>query len=161
MNDYLKSDESGPHPTHEQSELAELMLETFPRMVAQISCALRRKSPVQNPSQFHLLRRLRESRCTMHELADAGKVRMPTVSRTVDAMVEHKWVERQSDPDDRRMVWVVITELGRDVLRETEAIAEEQVVNLLGSLSPDAREALARAMPALHAAVVQHDKELK
>jgi DNA-binding MarR family transcriptional regulator len=150
-----------PEPAHDQRELAHLMLETFPRVVAQISCALRRSSPVQNPSQFHLLRRLRDGAASMHELAESAKVRMPTVSRTVDAMCEHGWVTRERDSADKRLVHVTITPEGHNVLDETEAIAQKHALTLLQSLSPEALEALSLGMPALHAAVVHNDKELE
>jgi DNA-binding MarR family transcriptional regulator len=148
-------------PVGNRRELAHLMLETFPRIVAQISCVMRRSSPVQNPSQFHLLRRLRNGVATMHELAEASNVRMPTVSRTIDAMSEHGWVARERDPEDRRVVHVKIRLEGRDVLNETEAIAERHALTLLQSLPGETLDALSVAMPALYAAVVQSDKELQ
>ena len=150
-----------PEPVHDEQGLAHLMLETFPRMVAQISCVLRRTSPVQNPSQFHLLRRLRDGAATMHELAESANVRMPTVSRTVDVMSEHGWVSRERDTADKRIVRVTVTAEGKDVLNRTEAIAQQHALTLLRSLSPEVLDALSIGLPALHAAIVQNDKEFE
>jgi DNA-binding MarR family transcriptional regulator len=49
-------------------------------------------------------------------LADLEGLAQPTVTIMVKRLEEHGWVQRSSDPDDKRVVLVSITDAGREAL---------------------------------------------
>ena len=130
-------------------ETAELLLETMPRVMGYVGCELRRNSPVNNPVHFRLLRTLRGSPHSMHELADLQSVRMPTMSRTVSSLEKRGWVARVRSDQDRRTVRVEITDAGRDALEEVERIATARALSLLDAMDQDVRNCLAVGLQAL------------
>ncbi|WP_250031106.1 MarR family winged helix-turn-helix transcriptional regulator [Paractinoplanes maris] len=56
-------------------------------------------------------------RLSMGELGEKAVVSRTRVSRVVDQLVEARLVSRESNPDDRRSAYAVITEAGRQRLR--------------------------------------------
>src|SRR5262245_782427 len=57
-------------------------------------------------------------------------------------------VERNRDPDDKRVVWVGITDEGRQLLARRRATREAELTELLAALPPDEEAALATAVRA-------------
>lgn len=69
---------------------------------------------------------------TMGELAAAEQVRVPTMSRLVQALEREGLVRREADDADGRVVWVHATPAARRLLRQGRA---RRVRALTGSLS--------------------------
>ena len=111
-----------------------------------IGGTLRREAPVGQQSHFHILRSLVRGDRSLSELAASSSVRLPTMSRTVDALVRHGWVERYHAPGDRRTVHVRITSEGSDALAKTEQLAVERMIALLDRLDAPARDHLGRGV---------------
>lgn len=131
------------------ADLSHLVLETFPRVMGYVGCSLRREAPVDQQQHFHVLRALREQDHSLSELAAVASVRLPTMSRTVDALSRRRWVERYHAEGDRRTLHVRITEEGRKSLTETENLAISRVSVLLEELEPNERQALGSALEQL------------
>ena len=53
---------------------------------------------------------------SQRELATLMRIEPPTLVRHLDKLAEEGLVERRPDPDDRRVVRVVVTEAGRERL---------------------------------------------
>jgi DNA-binding MarR family transcriptional regulator len=81
---------------------------------------------------------------SQRELAGRMRIEPPTLVRHLDKLAEDGYVERRPDPDDRRVVRVVVTAKGRSRLaalheeaewvdRELRALLSEQEVAVLGS----------------------------
>jgi DNA-binding MarR family transcriptional regulator len=86
---------------------------------------------------------------TLGALAAFENVRPPSITRIVAALEAERWVERTTDPDDRRVVTVVVTAQGR---RELKRIREERNVWLarrLALLDDDERQVLEAALPVI------------
>lgn len=86
---------------------------------------------------------------SLAELAQAERVKPPTMSRLVDALVERGLVTRVARPGDRRSVEIEATPAGRDLL---DAGSERRVgvlVKRLGALADSERRALARGVEIL------------
>jgi DNA-binding MarR family transcriptional regulator len=85
-------------------------------------------------SQFRILRCLvEEGSLTVSQLADACRVSVPAVSRMLNHMEAHGWIERRADTTNRRIVHVVATEAGR----VAEAMMIQRFATALeGVLSP-------------------------
>ncbi len=97
--------------------------------------------------QMHCLRTLsRLGKPTMSELAEALSLHPSTVTVLVDALVSHGLVERQADPEDRRVVRVQETTKGSKGRRKHLKAMRAMMIHLLGDLGD---EDLARIHDAL------------
>jgi DNA-binding MarR family transcriptional regulator len=129
---------------------AELLLETIPSVMGYVSSELRRSSPVETAIHFRLLRALRRSTRNLHELASMHSVRLPTMSRTVSVLEGRGWLARERSNEDRRTVYVSITQEGGRVLADVEKMAIHRASELLACVSRDDLEHLQRGMDALY-----------
>ncbi|PRX50308.1 DNA-binding MarR family transcriptional regulator [Prauserella shujinwangii] len=94
------------------------------------------------------------SRCGQLRLGDlAAKegVAAATMSRIVAALVEAGYVRRESDPVDRRAWLATVTEEGERLLSGVRSTRVHELGKRIERLSPEHREALTAALPALEA----------
>lgn len=99
--------------------------EAWSRLSRQISADIK-EYPLSIPrSQVYLLRLLdRRGAISMSEMANSLGITMSGCTALVDRAVEAGWVERQRDPNDRRVVLVGVSLAGEKTLiqiRETRA----------------------------------------
>jgi DNA-binding MarR family transcriptional regulator len=95
-------------------------------------------------TQFHCLRAIAASPSpakTTH-LARQLQVTAPTMTRTIDSMVERGLVARQADPADRRTVGLVLTEAGEELRRRYQAAIDDRLRELVSFLSPAQKKRL-------------------
>ena len=97
------------------------------------------------PHQFSVLVRLEETPRTPGELAEIERVSAPSMTRTVNALVERGLVGRTADPSDRRQVILSLTEDGRRVLKEIRRRRDQWLTVRVRSLSPEEQDVLRRA----------------
>ncbi len=83
------------------------------------------------------------------ELARREQLSQPGVTQLVTRLEHDGLVERRPDPDDGRAVLVHITEAGRQVGESRRSERGSQLQPLLAELTPEARQAIAQALPAL------------
>lgn len=88
-------------------------------------------------------------RMTTHQLAERMEVSAPTVSTMVRRLVEQGMVERARDADDQRVVWLAITDAGREVVEEERRRWREVFLQRFEQLDPDDQRLIAEAIPAL------------
>ena len=87
--------------------------------------------------------------CRITELAEAENVTQPAITRLVDRLQEKGWVERDSDPEDGRVVIVRLTPAGQEMRAALSAEYRAMVHEEMAAL-PDADvETLARAIDVL------------
>ncbi|GAA1927526.1 MarR family transcriptional regulator [Nocardioides lentus] len=86
---------------------------------------------------------------TVTELADAERVKPPSMSRTVRGLVEGGYVARRASDDDGRQVRVSLTDRGRDTLLADRRRRDAWLALRLKELSPEERAVLRRAAPIL------------
>jgi DNA-binding MarR family transcriptional regulator len=84
-------------------------------------------------------------------LATREGVTQPAMTQLIARLEDAGLVERAADPADGRVVQVRITDDGRAMLAGRRAVRAERLAGLLDRLSPDEREALAAALPAMDA----------
>ena len=84
-------------------------------------------------------------------LAIREGVTQPAMTQLIARLEDAGLVDRAADPADGRVVQVRITADGRAMLAGRRALRAERVAGLLDRLSPDARAALAAALPAMDA----------
>jgi len=68
-------------------------------------------------AQFAILRAIHNGKQSVSDLASFGHISRPAISRTVESLVNSGLVSRQRNPEDRRQVWLSLTEGGRALLR--------------------------------------------
>ena len=97
------------------------------------------------PHQFSVMCRLEEAPRTPGELAEIERVAKPSMTRTVNALVERGLVWRQDDPLDRRSVILSLTEDGRRTLAAIRRKRDAWMASRVAKLTPEEQDVLARA----------------
>ena len=82
---------------------------------------------------------------TPSELADAERVRRPTVTRMLGHLEDDGLISRTPDPADGRSTLVAITPAGAELLAAARTRKDAFLSERLDGLSPADRETLARA----------------
>jgi MarR family transcriptional regulator, transcriptional regulator for hemolysin len=72
---------------------------------------------------------------SQRELAELMGIEPPTLVRHLDKLAEEGLVERQPDPDDRRVVRVIVTRAGRKRLAQLHQVVHEVDAELRSVLS--------------------------
>ena len=94
------------------------------------------------PSHFRLLETLASHPCNLSEIAEKHSVSMPTISNSVNLLVERGWILRTPASRDRRIVNIAITPAGQQVLDDSQQRLESRIGQRLVELSPEERERL-------------------
>jgi DNA-binding MarR family transcriptional regulator len=89
---------------------------------------------------------------TLNQVAAAVRRGAPAVSRSVDALVRARLVERTQDPDNRRRLSLKLTQAGRDQLADRPA-GGSALLNKLGRLAHSELRAVERAIEILERGV--------
>jgi DNA-binding MarR family transcriptional regulator len=89
------------------------------------------------------------------DLAAIAGTTQPSVTALVSNLERAGFVERRSDPADKRVVLVAITAAGSEYIRTRRRTNIEAYAQLVDALPPDEAAALAAAIPAL-----EHLREL-
>lgn len=92
------------------------------------------------PQQYNALRLLcGEYPASLPTLALAGRLvsRAPDITRLLDKLEQQGWIARQRRPENRRVVDVVITEAGLELLRQIERPLRACHERQLGHLSAE------------------------
>ena len=84
----------------------------------------------------------RESDITMGELSHTLSVPFSTATRMVDWFVDNSYAQRLSDPKDRRVVRVALTESGRELYRTVERYMVQRFRQMLSPLTADEQSVL-------------------
>jgi DNA-binding MarR family transcriptional regulator len=84
----------------------------------------------------------RQEPISMGELSRELDVPDSSTTRIVDWLEQSGFVERQPDPDDRRVVRVALTAEGRSIYQGVEAMASRRIEGWLKRFSPAERQAL-------------------
>ncbi|UER55173.1 MarR family transcriptional regulator [Kineosporiaceae bacterium SCSIO 59966] len=92
---------------------------------------------------------------TPRELAAHENVQPPSMTRTLNALVDAGLVERTDHPDDGRQVLISISEAGAREVAETRKRRDAWLTRRLAELSAEDREVLARAALVLREVVAR------
>ena len=86
---------------------------------------------------------------TLKALAAAEQVQPPTMTRIVAALEDLGHVQRSPDPTDGRVSVMRLTAGGRRFVERSRRAKTAYLARRLDRLTPDERDALARALPVL------------
>lgn len=107
------------------------------------------------PHQFSVLVRLLDGPSTLRDLAAFERVSPPSMSRTVNSLVEAGLVAKGDDPDDGRAVALTLTERGRELVATERAKRDAWIAARLEDLTDEEREVLTRATRILEEVLAQ------
>jgi DNA-binding MarR family transcriptional regulator len=89
----------------------------------------------------------REGECTIGQLAAHERVQPPSMTRTVNCLVEDGYAVRRPHETDGRQVLVDLTEKGREILLADRRRRTAWLAQRLRELTPDERALLREAAP--------------
>ncbi len=119
--------------------------------VARLSRRLRNERDPDNPLSVGALSAMwvlfREGECTIGALAAHERVQPPSMTRTVNCLVDDGYAVRRPDATDGRQVLVDLTEKGREILLADRRRREAWLSRRLRELTPDERALLREAAP--------------
>jgi DNA-binding MarR family transcriptional regulator len=96
--------------------------------------------------QFNTLRYIKERRPLMKDLADYLMITPPSATSIIDTLAESGNVDRIRDPEDRRIVRIVITKRGEDHLKKFTNKMVERMRKNLKSLTKNEQDSLAEIL---------------
>lgn len=82
---------------------------------------------------------------TAGQLAVHEHVQKPTMTRTIQALLDRELIERLPDPLDGRVSWLRITTAGRKLLQRSRRRTDEFLAKRVKKLTSDERELLEQA----------------
>lgn len=111
-------------------DVARDLLNIIPRVTRMINAelkqkSLRQKTPILSPAHYSILDMLSEYSYTQHELAEKQAVTPPSMSHSIEGLVERGWIRRTRVPHDRRVVVLELTDAGQQALEEANACVAE------------------------------------
>jgi DNA-binding MarR family transcriptional regulator len=83
---------------------------------------------------------------TMSELGSTLTVPLSTATRIADWLVDNGYVERHSDPEDRRIVRVTLTTLGRELHQTIDRYVRQRIRQVLAHLTDEECATLLKLM---------------
>lgn len=133
-----------------QSEVATEMVQMIPVLMRKVHGYMRCNNESMASAHFRLLAILAKRSMTMTELADKQAISTATMSNSVSTLVEKGWVKRMPSPQDRRIIMVEITDLGREKLHEIDGHLHSSIKNSLKALSAEDLEQVGTGLRILH-----------
>jgi DNA-binding MarR family transcriptional regulator len=119
--------------------------------VARLSRRLRNEREPGNPLSVASLSALgilfREGECTIGTLAAHERVQPPSMTRTVNCLVDDGYAVRRASESDGRQVLVDLTDQGREILLADRRRRDAWLAQRLRELTPDERALLREAAP--------------
>jgi DNA-binding MarR family transcriptional regulator len=107
-------------------------------------------NPELAPHHASVLFKLLDGARTPSELAELERVAAPSMTRTVNCLVERELVTLAGNPNDGRSKLVSLTEAGRGALEQTVRARDDWMVQRLAGLSASDQEILRAATEVLN-----------
>ncbi|PWH17543.1 MAG: hypothetical protein DDG59_07975 [Anaerolineae bacterium] len=119
--------------------LVEIFWETVPPLWREIHAQIHQIASEEfevTVEQFHILRHIRQGRASVSELAKQKRISRPAVSQIVDTLVQRGLVRRKVNPQDRRQVFLELTESGDALLDAISLRTRRWTLRLFAPLDP-------------------------
>ena len=153
------SDSGGSHSTDPSSmsapdqELDEALVAALDLVLGRVNRAIRHAlnqaegDARLTVTQFHCLRAIaaKNGAARTTHLARELQVTAPSMTRTIDSLVERGLVLRQADPTDRRIISLILTDPGRELMDRYQDEIRDRLRDLISVLSPSQKRRLLAA----------------
>ncbi len=83
---------------------------------------------------------------TQSELAELMCIQHATLTKSIDRMSQAGWITRQTDPDDRRVSRIYLTEAGREICASANQIWQQVEAETFANLTLEERVLLRRLL---------------
>ena len=132
-------------------EGASLLMEVVPRVMYTIRMEMRshRAPGLTVPQLRTLIYIYRNEGASLSEAAEHIGLKLPSMSKTVDALVARKLVIRRVVADDRRYVSLRLSAHGLAELKRTRRMTEARLAEVLRLLLPEQQEKVVEALKML------------
>lgn len=85
-------------------------------------------------------------KCRMTDISNAFNVTLSNVTSLIDRLIEKKYVMREDDPEDRRIVRVKLNRKGEDVVKIFEEHRKKHMNAFLQKMTDDEADTLIKIM---------------
>jgi len=109
----------------------------LPFLLHRFGTELRRSIAGMDASHFRMLVVLAAHPHSLSDLASRQGISLATISKTVATLVDRGWVQRLPDAQDRRVVRVSLTPLGRDILKSSYRQILVSISEMLSTMDED------------------------
>jgi DNA-binding MarR family transcriptional regulator len=145
-------------------EQAAAMMQTMSRLMRQVKQVLLGAAPPEaarmGEGQFRALHSLcHEGRMTAGELANFCNVADPTMSKILNSLESNNLIARRTAPNNRRVVWVEVTDQGRAMHDEMLAHFRQALATILRPLDDEQLRDVIRAFHHLETVVSPQEPE--
>lgn len=135
-----RAEATAGHPEVSIDDAVTQVIATMPRMFRTIKHHIRSAEgggPGQEvgDTQTWVLHALATGTQLTSELAKRFNVTTPTITRMVDGLVEKGYVERRHDSEDRRRIYLALTDAGLEATRIAHQLFRASVAHFLSPLS--------------------------
>ncbi|ACB84428.1 MarR family winged helix-turn-helix transcriptional regulator [Natranaerobius thermophilus] len=133
--------------------LNELLVDTFNDILAIQQRALQSRGLKDlSISEVHTIEKIgKYSRRTMSEVANELGITIGTLSTAINHLVKKGYVERVRSEEDRRIVYIKLTQKGMKANRIHEIFHNEMIEEAISELEEGEKEALIKSMGKLNA----------
>ena len=125
--------------------IAENLITIHPLLYKSISKPLRNQTSITPGGMFVMGSLKRYGMLSMSDIGKCLAMPKPHVTVIVDKLIEEGYVERKSDPKDRRIVNILITEIGLADFETIKQAVSENLKSKLLLLNEDELEILSSA----------------
>lgn len=125
--------------------IADNLISIHPLLYKSISRPLKHQTSITPGGMFVLGSLKRNGTQSMSDIGKCLSMPKPHVTVIVDRLIEEGLVERQSDPGDRRIVNILLTEKGFEVFENIKQEISENLKIKLSKLSDEEQEILVDA----------------
>ncbi len=130
----------------------ELLVEVFNHILSIEQEHLRKRGVDLSMNEVHVLEAVKKSEeATMSNIAKRLRVTVGTLTSSINRLVKKGYCERYSNPEDRRKVFVRLTDEAEEVLRIHDDFHDEMIDATLEDLKLEENELLIESLEKLSA----------
>ena len=125
--------------------IAENLMSIHPLLYKSISKPIRSKTSITPGGMFVMGSLKRHGILSMSDIGKCLSMPKPHITAIVDKLIEEGYVERQNDPNDRRIVNILLTEKGLKDFEQLKQVISENLKEKLKTLDEPELEILANS----------------
>jgi len=92
-----------------------------------------------------------QKKATMSEIANYLHIELPSATSLVNKLVKQELAKRYSDPNDRRIVMIMLTEAGKKLLQQSLILRKKKLAQFLSYLTKQQKQELLTIMQTVKA----------
>ena len=111
--------------------------------------------------QHYILRYINQKgECTSSELADVFRVKKSAITAIIERLWKKGFIKRTRDEEDRRVVYLTLTDVGQELFRETELRIHQLVGSLIKQFDQEEIESFMKTYKKLNRIILATKEEM-